>query len=158
LDESETTSMASSASITSFAENADFVSSFKSLDINASIAKNNPEIVREKARYMQFLKILLKIKFQKLHNSHLGQQIPAKPVYEEAKRQNISQENWQDFILNEIKQPQKYVKYIKADKLKAKKAQGNNSNLDLSNITTPEINKKRNDLFVIDEESNLTQL
>ncbi len=150
--------MASSASVTSLAENGEFVSSFKNMDINASIARNNPEIVREKTRYMQFLKILLKIKFQKLHNSHLGQQIPAKPVYEEAKRQNIPQENWQDFILNEIKQPQKYVKYIKADKIKSKKALGNNSNLDLSSATTPELNGKRNDLFVIDEESNMTQL
>lgn len=150
--------MASSASVTSFAESGEFVSSFKNMDINASIAKNNPEIVREKARYMQFLKVLLKIKFQKLHNSHLGQQVPAKPVYQEAKRQNVSQENWQDFILNEIKQPQKYMKFIKADKLKVKKTQGINSGLDLSSITSPDFNGKKNDLFVIDEESNLTQL
>jgi len=147
--------MASSASVTSFADQNDFVSSFKDLKINDSIAKNNSEIVKEKARYMQFLKILLKIKFQKLHNSHMGQQIPAKPVYEEAKRQNISQENWQDFILNEIKQPQKYMKYIKADKLKSKKT---HNNLDYSNITSPDGVSKKNDLFTIDEESNLTQL
>jgi hypothetical protein len=150
--------MASSASVTSLADNGELFTSFKNSNINASIAKNDPAIVREKARYIQFLKVLLKIKFQKLHNSHLGQQIPSKPVYEEAKRNNISQENWQDFILNEIKQPQKYAKYIKADKLKAKKKQGNNFNLDLSSVTTPEIGSKKNDLFVIDEESNLTQL
>jgi len=150
--------MASSVSVTSFADKSDYVSNFKHTNINESIAKNDPAIVKEKARYMQFLKILLKIKFQKLHNSHMGQQIPAKPIYEEAKKQNITQENWQDFILNEIKQPQKYMKYIKADKLKAKKTQGNNPNLDLSNITSPELNGKRNDLFTIDEESNLTQL
>ncbi len=114
--------MASSVSVTSFADQNDFVSNFKKIDINETIAKNDPEKVREKARYMQFLKVLLKIKFQKLHNSHLGQQIPAKPIYEEAKSQNVSQEKWQDFILNEIKQPQKYMKFIKADKIKSKKA------------------------------------
>ncbi len=60
--------------------------------------------------------------------------------------------------MNEIKQPQKYMKFIKADKLKVKKMQGNNSGLDLSNVTSPDFNGKRNDLYVIDEESNLTQL
>lgn len=150
--------MASSASVTSFADNGQLVTSFKGFDINASIAKNDPAILQEKALYMQFLKILLKIKFQKLHNSHLGQQIPAKPVYEEAKKLNIPQGNWQDFILNEIKQPLKYAKYIKADKLKAKKAQGVNDNLDLSSVTSTNLGSKKNDLFVIDEESNLTQI
>ncbi len=150
--------MASSASVTSLAENGELLSNFKNIDINASIAKNNPEIVREKARYMQFLKVLLKIKFQKLHNSHLGQQVPAKPVYQEAKKLNVPQEKWQDFILNEIKQPQKYMKFIKADKIKAKKMQGNNVNLDLSSVTAPDFNGKKNNLFVIDEETNLTQL
>ena len=156
MDVSDTTSMASSVSVSSFANNEEFVSNFKEMKINESIAKNDPSIVKEKARYMQFLKVLLKIKFQKLHNSHMGQQIPAKPVYDEAKRQNIPQENWQDFILNEIKQPQKYSKYVKTDKLKTKKA--NNQNLDLTNMTSPETNAKNSDLFTIDEETNMTQL
>jgi len=48
--------MASSASVTSLADNGELVTSFKNSNINASIAKNDPAIVREKARYIQFLK------------------------------------------------------------------------------------------------------
>lgn len=146
--------MASSASITSMSGADDLVCNFKELYINESIAKNNSEVAKEKAKYMQFLKILLKIKFQKLHNSHLGQQIPAKPVYQEAKRLNVSQENWHDFILNEIKQPQKYIKYIKPDKLKnKKKLNGFGGDFGYQND-----NDKTNDLYTIDEEANMTQL
>jgi hypothetical protein len=114
-----------------------------------SIAKNDPNKQKEKARYMQFLKIFLKLKFQKLHNSHLGQQIPAKPVYELANERSLSTKDWPDFILAEIQQPHKYAKFIKLDKNKGYKNQNNdyqnNSNQD---------NRISNNLEIIDEEAN----
>ena len=112
---------------------------------NENLSKNDPARTLEKANYMQFLKIFLKIKFQKLHNSHMGQQIPVKPIYVEAKKLNMPQENWPDFILEELKQPQKYIEYIKAEKRKRGRNMGQNNN------DTP-------GLFTIDEESNNTQM
>ena len=85
------------------------------------------------------------MKFQKLHNSHLGQQIPAKPVYELANEKNISTKEWQDFILSEIQQPHKYAKFIKLDKTKNK-----NRNSDQTNNNNAD--KSGKNLEIIDEE------
>ena len=146
------------SSITGHTLKEELISKLKNSEINEKIAKNNPLILKEKAEYMQFLKILLKIKFQKLHNSHMGQQIPAKPVYLEAKRMNITIDNWPDFIFAEIKQPHKYIQFIRADRLKNKKKFSYNANIDTHNTSSPEMGGKSPELFTIDEESNMTQL
>ena len=126
-------------------QSQEIMSSLNQNKICEKIAKNNPDKQKEKARYMQFLKIFLKIKFQKLHNSHLGQQIPAKPVYELANEKKLTTKEWQDFILAEIQQPHKYAKFIKLDKK-------NKNQSDLMNNTIHE--KTGNNLEIIDEESN----
>ena len=140
-------------SVSECVNNQEIISSFKQSKINETIAKNDPNKQKEKARYMQFLKIFLKIKFQKLHNSHLGQQIPAKPVYELANEKNVPNQGWQDFILAEIQQPQKYSKFIKLDKLKGNKNQNNDP---MNNNIT--IDRKENNLEIIDEELNMTAI
>jgi len=71
-----------------------------------------------KAKYRDFVKILLKVKFEKIHSTHNGQQIPEKVLFKKCIDENIPHKNWADFILSEMKQPQKYAKYMKTSKLK----------------------------------------
>ena len=123
-------------------QSQEIISSVNQNKICETIAKNNPDKQKEKARYMQFLKIFLKIKFQKLHNSHLGQQIPAKPVYELANEKNLTTKEWQDFILSEIQMPHKYARYIKLDKKNKNQNDQMNNNLH---------EKTGNNLEIIDE-------
>ena len=49
------------------------------------------------------------MKFEKLHSTHLGQCISPKEIFNEAKKENISKENWDEFILNELQNPYKYT-------------------------------------------------
>jgi hypothetical protein len=116
-----------------------------------TINKKNPEKIKEKEKYMQFLKLFLKLKFQKLPNSHLGQQIPARPVFDLAIEKNLLTKQWQDFILQEIEQPFKYAKYINLDKNKSFKNQ--NENIGLNNNYNDQ-GKNKNNLETIDEEGN----
>ena len=69
-----------------------------------------------KKQYQEFAKLMLKIKFEKYHNSHKGQQIPEKVLFRQCMKQNIPPSEWAEFIINELKQPQKYVQYMKRDK------------------------------------------
>jgi hypothetical protein len=66
-----------------------------------------------KKLYKEFVKILLKIKFEKLKGAHLGQQIPEKVLFQECIQQNIPQNKWEEFIMSELNQPQKYMKHLK---------------------------------------------
>ena len=56
-----------------------------------------------------FLKTVVQIKFEKLHNSHKGQKISPKMIWKEAKKQNINSNLWGKFIFNELNHPKKYV-------------------------------------------------
>ena len=131
-------------------QSQEIMSSLNHNKICESIAKNDPNKLKEKERYMQFLKIFLKLKFQKLHNSHLGQQIPAKPVYELANKNNLSTNEWSDFILREIQQPHKYAKYIKLENNRGFKSQNIDPHMNITNLD----NRIQNNLEIIDEEAN----
>ena len=63
-----------------------------------------------KVLYREFVKMFLKIKFEKLDNDHVGQKISQNSVWEEVQKQNIPKEKWKDFILNELKNYKKYEK------------------------------------------------
>ena len=66
-----------------------------------------------------FIKKVVKIKFEKLHNSHKGQKISPNMIWKEAKKKNINGKDWGKFILNELNQPKKYVKLRKESKIKS---------------------------------------
>lgn len=68
-----------------------------------------------KKMYQDFVKLMLKVKFEKIHSSHKGQQISEKLLFKECIRQNIPQRNWMDFIINELKNPSKYSHSSKRD-------------------------------------------
>ena len=66
------------------------------------------------------------MKFEKLHSTHLGQYISPKEIFNEAQKQNIPKEKWEEFILNELQNPYKY----NINKTKNK----NNSNRNINRI------------------------
>ena len=68
------------------------------------------KVTNSKALYREFVKIFLKIKFEKLDNDHIGQKISQNCIWEEVQKQNIPKEKWKEFILNELKNYKKYEK------------------------------------------------
>lgn len=69
-----------------------------------------------KKLYQDFVKLALKIKFEKLHNSHKGHEIPEKVLFRECSRQSIPRLNWFDFIYNELQNTKKYEKFLRSKK------------------------------------------
>ena len=65
-------------------------------------SKNQKEIYRE------FVKIFLKVKFERLDNDHTGQKISQNFVWKEVQKQNIPKDKWKEFILGELKNIKKY--------------------------------------------------
>jgi excinuclease UvrABC ATPase subunit len=73
--------------------------------LDNSFTGNNPEI---KKLYQEFVKTLLKVKFERMHNSHKGQQICEKLLFKECMKRKIAQSDWQEFIVHEFKNTNKY--------------------------------------------------
>jgi hypothetical protein len=73
-----------------------------------------------KKMYQEFSKILLKVKFEKIHNTHKGQDIPAKLLFKECIKASIPQSEWQEFIISELKNPYKYHMILKKSEKKVK--------------------------------------
>jgi hypothetical protein len=73
-----------------------------------------------KMMYMEFAKIVLKIKFEKLNNSHSGMNIDERLIFKECLKRKIPNENWPDFIYAELQQPNKYSKPKRESKYRVK--------------------------------------
>ncbi len=80
---------------------------------NSNLNSSNSSNEMKQQKYKEFVKILLKVKFEKLHSTHHGQQIPERVLFMKCIYENVPQEEWADFILKEMKQPNKYSKYFK---------------------------------------------
>ena len=87
---------------------------------------NEKQILINEQEKKNFYKKILTIKFEKLHSTHLGQYISPKEIFNEAQKQNIPKEKWEEFILNELQNPYKY----NINKTKNK----NNSNRNINRI------------------------
>lgn len=68
---------------------------------------NNHQSENQKIKKLFFSKVL-KIKLEKLHNSHIGTQIPPKLIFMESQRLKIPEDRWEEFILGELNNPIKY--------------------------------------------------
>jgi hypothetical protein len=114
---SDATSMTSSASMSDFPTEHN-----KSTYRNRSSVStdSNNETTDIKKLYQEFVKIMLKVKFEKFNNTHTGQKIPEKVLFKECRRLNVPKQEWTDFIIGELQQPAKYIDFIKKD-LKSKK-------------------------------------
>ena len=82
---------------------------FKSQSNQNNENKNENDIKLNEQEKKDFYKKVLIMKFEKLHSTHLGQCISPKEIFNEAKKENISKENWDEFILNELQNPYKYT-------------------------------------------------
>jgi len=85
----------------------------ESLNQNTSKFNGHSSVKDQKTLYREFVKVFLKVKFEQLHNDHKGQNIPQSDVWKEAIKRNISQNNWSDFIYEELKNSKKYEKSTK---------------------------------------------
>jgi uncharacterized membrane protein len=70
----------------------------------------NDKAKNSKGVYREFVKMFLKIKFEKLDNDHVGQKVSQQSVWEEVQKHNIPKDKWKDFILGELKNYKKYEK------------------------------------------------
>lgn len=66
-----------------------------------------------KKLYQDFVKTVLKIKFEKIHSSHKGQDVPENVLFKQCLKNNIPEGEWVNFIMNELKNPDKYSEYFK---------------------------------------------
>jgi hypothetical protein len=67
----------------------------------------------KKRKYQEFVKIMLKVKFEKIHNTHKGQEISERDLFIECvEKQKVDQSQWQAFIIDVLKDPKKCQEII----------------------------------------------
>lgn len=91
-------------SITSCTSIREVIEIPKFSDFNKVRRESDPKKI-----YQNFVKIVLKVKFEKLHNSHRGREIPEKLLFKECIKRDIAEADWYGFIYNELQIPQKYL-------------------------------------------------
>ena len=84
-----------------------------SLDNNSNGSFENSSYASTKSKKKLFFREVIRIKLEKLHNSHRGQKIPPAIIWENALKENIPENNWESFILHELNNPQKSENMIK---------------------------------------------
>lgn len=75
----------------------------------------NEPALDAKKMYQDFVKVILKVKFEKLHNTHKGWEIPEKILFKECIKKGIPVSEWGAFALSELQQPQKYAQFFKSN-------------------------------------------
>ena len=103
-----------------FNTNSSYTTNSGILDRSQFLNTNNdisitPSSQDSKKMYQEFVKIMLKVKFEKFNNSHSGQKIPEKVLFRECMRQKVDKKNWPDFIVRELQQSSKYADFIKKE-------------------------------------------
>jgi hypothetical protein len=108
---SDCTSM-SSSNTRHLASDSDNLSTPKSINRQAELDR--------KRKYQEFVKIMLKVKFEKIHNTHRGQEVSERDLFYECERQNIDQSQWREFIISVLKDPKKAQEIINSSRRKHK--------------------------------------
>lgn len=67
------------------------------------------ENIQKNGNYRDFVKLFLKIKFEKLDNEHSGQKISQDDIWLQAVQSKVPCHKWKQFILNELKNYKKYI-------------------------------------------------
>ncbi len=65
-----------------------------------------------KKLYKSFVKIFLKIKFEKIDTNHPGKKIPEKVLFNECMKEEVPEDKFHDFILHELNNLEKYSSYV----------------------------------------------
>ncbi len=63
---------------------------------------------QKNGNYRDFVKLFLKIKFEKLDNDHCGQKVNQDAIWHQALQMKVPCHKWKQFILNELKNYKKY--------------------------------------------------
>jgi len=77
---------------------------------NQTIDSNKIEEMSEKQLKKEFVKLFLKLKFDKIDNDHSGQKIDQNHIWNEMIKANVPKKQWKDFILLEFKNSKKIFK------------------------------------------------
>ncbi len=80
---------------------------------NSKMLQTKPDAKEIKNLYREFVKSVLKIKFELFNGSHPAQKISEKILFNECMTKEIPKHKYREFILNELNQPQKYLKCFK---------------------------------------------
>jgi hypothetical protein len=91
----------------------------KILDEKELKTENLDKLINEAKNKRLFLMEVLKVKYQKIKENENEDLIEPEMIWKEAVKKNIEMKNWTEFIFNELKNPNKYLKMIK---------KGNNTN------------------------------
>jgi hypothetical protein len=67
-----------------------------------------------KKLFKEFVKVLLKIKFEKFSNTHPGLKIPERALFKECLKKEVPTSKYEEFIIAELNQPEKYLQYMKS--------------------------------------------
>lgn len=103
----------SNTSLSSIAMGKDDEEFINDNEVHLDFSSINSDKMKEKKA---FFKTVLRLKFEKFHSTHLGQKISQKALYNEVKKNNLPRDKWNDFIVNELKNPNKYIQ-DKAERL-----------------------------------------
>ena len=64
-------------------------------------------------KYQEFVKVMLKVKFEKIHNTHKGQEISEKDLfYECVDKLKLEPSQWQSYIIDILRDPKKCQEII----------------------------------------------
>lgn len=89
---------------------------------------SKPDPKEMKNLYREFVKLVLKVKFEVFNGNHPGQKISERILFNECLSKQISRNQFREFIINELNQPEKYLKCFKSV-TKARKTKLPNKNL-----------------------------
>jgi hypothetical protein len=91
---------------TSMSSNSNTLNLFSDSELSTPKSTRKSDSDR-KRKYQEFVKIMLKVKFEKIHNTHKGQEISEKDLFAECERQGVEPNKWREFIIDVLKDPRK---------------------------------------------------
>ena len=91
----------------------DIKESESNLPRNSVILKTDSKDM--KSLYREFVKLVLKVKFEEFNSNHPGQKISERILFNECSSKEISQDRYKEFIIQELNQPEKYLKCFKSE-------------------------------------------
>jgi hypothetical protein len=95
--------------------------------LNLTICDNHAELLQErktlqikpdakemKNLYREFVKLVLKVKFEVFNGNHPAQKISERILFNECMSKEIPRPKYREFIIQELNQPEKYLKCFKS--------------------------------------------
>lgn len=108
------------ASVCTDLTDSNFFESSSSLAQQRSGNKSIPNINQPQGgiSYKDFVRVVLRVKFEVLESKASGQAVPEKALWNEAIKQNVDSALWEQFIVEELKNPEKYIQPVQKKRVK----------------------------------------